>query len=112
MPKIKKHISILLLFVFSWLIFPSNLLHERFANHEDTDDSYCVKYHKNDSGHIEAAHIHCKIFNANSLSFCGTKINCHLNFISVLIDDFNSELKLSSYQFTFLAISARGPPLV
>ena len=108
MLKLKKYISIFLLLLFAWVITPTQILHNVFANHTDTD---CDFDHNKGGLHVESKHTHCDIFKTNTTLYNTPKITNSVKLILVLID----ELKIKQQAFYFYTnkvnLPARAPPI-
>ncbi|MBK5286455.1 MAG: hypothetical protein JJE25_13735 [Bacteroidia bacterium] len=107
MKNFRKHISVVLLAAFSFLVAPNELLHE-FLSHHDTEDVTCTDVCEH---HISIQHQHCDVlqlttppFNhtLNNFSFSSGGLLCALSFEST------SSYHFSSSPFLFF----RGPPAV
>jgi hypothetical protein len=110
MQRIKKHIAVLLLLVFSLAALPHSLLHKAFANHTDTEDNYCDFYHKDLGTHLEGAHTNCDIFKTNTPIYDALTVTNDVTAYRTIISVYQVS-KLSPYIVeTNLSVSSRGPP--
>lgn len=112
MKKVKSYLSIVLLVVFAWVILPTQTIHDLFADHIDTEDNYCQKYHSHLGTHIEETHIHCEILKLNSPVYSLPQLvsfNCSIQFIETPLLFIIPELPVSDQP---LDLPARAPPVV
>ena len=111
MQKVKKHIAVFLLLVFSLVALPPSLLHNAFANHVDTADNHCDYYHKALGTHIESSHTSCDIFKANTPVYDALKVVHTLAVFRVVISHYKTT-DVSSYSHTAnISLPARAPPV-
>ncbi|MEO8760085.1 MAG: hypothetical protein ABI448_04290 [Bacteroidia bacterium] len=111
MQKIKKHITLFLLLVFSLVALPPSVLHSAFANHTDTADNYCHYYHKDLGTHIECSHTSCDIFKANTPIYDALKVLHTLFVFRVVISQYKiAEVSAASHTAK-ISLPARAPPI-
>lgn len=111
MQKIKKHISIFLLLVFSLVALPPSVLHNAFANHTDTADNYCDYFHKDLGTHIESTHTSCDIFKTNTPVYDALTVALTVSVFRIVISQYKiSEVSSVSYT-SKINLPARAPPI-
>ena len=111
MQKIKKHIAVFLLLVFSLVALPTSLLHDAFANHTDTVDNYCDYYHKDLGTHVENSHTRCDIFKTNTPVYDALKVLHTFSVFRVVISQYKiAEIFSASYS-PKISLPARAPPI-
>gem|GEM_PF-1216313 len=109
--KIKKHISIFLLLVFSLVALPPSVLHNAFANHTDTADNYCDYFHKDLGTHIESTHTSCDIFKTNTPVYDALTVALTVSVFRIVISQYKiSEVSSVSYT-SKINLPARAPPI-
>lgn len=109
--RIKKHISIFLLAVFSLVVIPAPFLHELFADHQDAADNHCRYYHKDLGRHVEQQENHCDIFKADTPIYDALKIEHDLTRTLTLVSVYISGT-VSSFLFSLTPhLPARAPPI-
>ena len=111
MQKIKKHIAILLLLVFSLVALPPSLWHSAFANHTDTTDNYCDYYHKDLGTHIESSHTSCDIFKTNTPVYDALKVLNAASVFRVVISQYKEVSILTYSHNSNISLPARAPPI-
>ena len=110
MQKIKKHIAIFLLLVFSLIALPPSVLHNAFANHTDTADNYCDYYHKDLGTHIESSHTSCGIFKTNTPIYDALTVPNTISVFRVVSSQYKIA-DVSSVSYTpQISLPARAPP--
>lgn len=107
----KKHISLLLLLIFGWLLMPASLLHDAFADHQDTDDSECYLHHRSMGVHIEKEHTHCGIFNTNTPLYDSPKVTALVKVVFVFLSVLHSRIEASYHHLRPVALPSRAPPI-
>lgn len=110
--KINKYLSGILLFAFAWVITPTQTIHDLFADHIDTEDNYCQKYHSHLGTHIEETHVHCEILKLNTPVYSVPQLvslNCSVQFIETPLLLLIPELPITDQ---FGDLPARAPPVV
>lgn len=111
MQKFKKHISIVLLLIFGWLLLPDSLLHSAFANHDDTDDdTECHLLHRQLGTHFEKQHTHCGIFNANTPLYDSPKLAPVIKALAASLSISYPRLQSSYHHLRALHLPSRAPP--
>ncbi|MEO8762178.1 MAG: hypothetical protein ABI388_11660 [Bacteroidia bacterium] len=111
MQKIKKHIAVFLLLVFSLVALPPSVLHSAFANHTDTADNYCAYYHKDLGTHIESSHTSCAIFKTNTPVYDALKVLHTLSVFRVIISQYKITEVLTASYSPKINLPARAPPI-
>ena len=109
--KVKRHIAIFLLAVFSIAMAPPSLWHKAFANHVDTVDNYCDFYHKDLGTHIESSHTSCDIFKTNTPVYDALKVLNTLSTFRVVISQYKIDEVSSTSYTTKISLPARAPPI-
>jgi cytolysin (calcineurin-like family phosphatase) len=111
MQKIKKHIAVFLLLVFSLAALPPSVWHDAFADHKDIADNYCDYYHKDLGTHIENSHNNCDIFKTNVPVYEALKVLHTLSVFRTVISQYKvAEVFADSYAAK-LSFPARAPPI-
>jgi hypothetical protein len=111
MQKIKKHIAVFLLLVFSLVALPPSVLHNAFANHIDTQDNYCDYFHKDLGTHLESSHTSCDIFKTNTPVYDALKVFQSFSVFRVVISQYKiAEVFSASYSLR-ISLPARAPPI-
>ena len=111
MQKIKKHIAVFLLLVFSLVALPPSVLHNAFANHTDTADNYCDYFHKDLGIHVESAHTSCDIFKTNTPVYDALTILHSVSVFRIVISQYKIT-DVSSVSYTSkISLPARAPPI-
>jgi hypothetical protein len=109
--KIKKHIAVFLLLVFSLVALPPSILHDTFANHTDRVDNYCDFYHKDLGTHVESAHTTCDIFKTNTPVYDVLTLVSSISVFRVVTSHYNIAEVSSVSQKTKINLPARAPPI-
>jgi len=111
MQKVKKHIAVFLLAVFSMAMVPPSLWHKAFANHVDTADNYCDYYHKDLGTHIEGSHTSCDVFKPNTPVYDALKVLNTLSAFRVVISQYKETRVLPYSHTSKISLPARAPPI-
>jgi hypothetical protein len=109
--RFKKHISFLLLAVFSLVVLPAPALHEWFSDHTDAADNHCRLYHKDLGCHVEEQQNHCDLFKTNTPLYDAVKVSTEFSIrVYVTIDHLPG--KVISLAFSpSPRVPARAPPV-
>jgi len=108
--KFFKYLNVVLILVFVWVTVPVSIMHDVFANHEDTDQTECLLYHKHLGTHIEKRHNHCGLFNINSPLYDAPKIVNLVEPIQTLVCELSSPLTAPYNSSVNYTLPPRGPP--
>jgi hypothetical protein len=109
--KIKKHIAIFLLLVFSLVALPPSVLHSAFADHTDTADNYCDFYHKDLGTHVESSHTSCDIFKTNTPVYDVLTVQYTVSVFRVVVSQHKiAEVSSVSHKVK-ISLPARAPPI-
>ena len=111
MQKLKKHIAVFLLLVFSLASAPPALWHKAFANHVDTEDNYCDFYHKDLGTHVEGSHTSCDILKTQTLLYDALNVENTVSVFRIIISQHtisNFSADFSSFE---IRLPARAPPI-
>ena len=111
MQKIKKHIAVFLLLVFSLVALPPSVWHNAFANHVDTADNYCDYFHKDLGTHIENAHTSCDVFKTHTPIYHALKVLHTLSVFRVVISQYKIAEVFSASHTSKISLPARAPPI-
>jgi hypothetical protein len=109
--KIKKHIAVFLLLVFSLVALPPSVLHNAFANHIDTADNYCDYFHKDLGTHVESSHTSCDIFKTNTPVYNALQVLHTLSVFRIVISQYNIVDASSASHTSKISLPARAPPI-
>ena len=96
--KVKRHIAIFLLAVFSIAMAPPSLWHKAFAN-------------KDLGTHIESSHTSCDIFKTNTPVYDALKVLNTLSTFRVVISQYKIDEVSSTSYTTKISLPARAPPI-
>jgi len=105
--KFNRHISILLLVVFAFVLTPKSVVHDMFAGHTDT---VCDFDHHKGGIHIEAKHTHCDLFSANTTLYTSPQISIFSKPILSIISEYKSGIENSYFYSTIKILPGRAPP--
>lgn len=98
--------------VFSWVILPTQTLHELFADHEDTEHGYCAKYHSHLGTHYETKHTHCDILDTNTPIYEKASFNTFETITAECVSIINTIYQSVSLNSHTTDLPARGPPAI
>ncbi|MBS1646931.1 MAG: hypothetical protein JST67_06285 [Bacteroidetes bacterium] len=110
--RLKKPISIFLLWVFCFVAAPPALWHHFFSHHADTEANYCRFYHKDLGTHIENTHRACAILKTQTPLYDVLIVQPSLQIFRVVVSVQIVLNVLSKKYLLDTNISARAPPLV
>jgi hypothetical protein len=109
--KLKQYIAAFLVSVFAWVLLPAPMVHELFADHEDTAHDFC-KTHGHTGLHIEEKHTHCEILKTNTPVYNTPVFVSFQTSEVVLISEINTVSQSGYYTTSYVSIPARGPPAI
>ena len=111
MQKIKNHIAVFLLLVFSLVALPPSVLHNVFANHTDTADNHCDYFHKDLGTHVESAHTSCDIFKTNTPVYDALQVLHTVSIFRIVLSQYKITDVSSASHTSKISLPARAPPI-